>query len=100
MILEPDAMKIRMRPHGVRYEEEMARAIYIEEAKDVLSYIHCFCPGRQPDPRKLAQRYFGIDARNGWHSWLITLRASPILWADKQIPGIRLLEPVAETASM
>lgn len=99
MILEPDDVKIRMRPHAKRYEDEMAQAVYIEEAKDVLAYIHCYWPEKNPRMPELAQRYFGLDARNGWHSWLITLRASPILWTDKEVSGIRVLEPVRETSS-
>jgi hypothetical protein len=100
VILEADPMKIRMRPHGGRYEDEMAKAVYIDEAADVLAYIHCFCPRRKPAMKEIAQRYFGLDARNGWHSWLITLRASPIIWTDKEVPGIRLLEPVAEISNV
>lgn len=96
MILEADPMKIRMRPHGGRYEDEMASAVYIEEAADVLAYIHCFYPGRAAKMKEIEQRYFGLDARNGWQSWLITLRRTPLLWTDKEVPGIRLL-PAAET---
>lgn len=99
VILESDPMKIRMRPHAGRYEDEMTRAVYIDEAADVLAYIHCFHAGRRPAMRDIAQRYFGLDARNGWHSWLITLRSSPILWTDKEVPGIQLLEPVAEAGT-
>ena len=93
MILEADPLMIRMRPHGGRYEDEMANAVYIEEAADVLAYIHCFYPDKAPAMKDIAQRYFGLDARNGWHSWLITLRRTPFLWTDKEVPGIQLLEP-------
>lgn len=97
VILEADETKTRMRPHAKRYEDEVNQAVYIEEAKDVLAYIHCYWPDKNPRMHELAQRYFGLDTRNGWHSWLITLRASPILWTDKEVPGIRLLEPVQGT---
>lgn len=99
MILEPHETKIRMRPHAKRFEDEMAQAVYIEEAKDVLAYIHCFYPLKNPDMRHIAQRYFGLDARNGWHSWLITLRTSPILWTDKEVPGIPQLPAMSGLAS-
>lgn len=98
MILEPDPTKIRVRPYRGRYEDQMSEAVYIEEADDVLAYIHCFYSAERPDMQVIAQRYVGIDARNGWYSWLISLRGSPILWADKQVPGIKQLDPVAETA--
>lgn len=96
MILEPDPMLIRLRPKGGRYEDEMRSAVYIEEADDVLAYLHCYQPHLQPERKDLAQRYFGKDIRNGWHSWLITLRTTPVLWTDKQVPGIRLLDPVTK----
>lgn len=96
MNLDSHAIKIRLRPHGGTFEDEMRSVVYIEEAADVMAYIHCFYPGRRPCMHELAQRYFGRDARNGWHSWLITLRASPVLWADKQVPGVTLLDPVAD----
>lgn len=87
-----------MRPRARTYEQEMAQAVYIEEARDVVAYIHCFYPNTCPSMSELAQRYFGLDPRNGWHSWLITLRHTPILWTDKEVPGITRLEPPIETS--
>lgn len=99
MNLEPDPMKIRMRPDGGGYENEMMEAVYIEEADDVLAYLYCFQPHQNAARSELAQHYYGVDARNGWHSWRITLRGAPVLWTDKQVPGIGLLDPAPETAS-
>jgi hypothetical protein len=95
VILDPDPTKIRLRPYRGRFEEQMAEALYIEEADDVLAYIHCFYADQRPEKQEIEQRYSGMDIRNGWHSWLISLRGSPILWADKQVPGIRVVDPVA-----
>jgi hypothetical protein len=92
--LDPDAKLIRMRPHLSSYEDSMARACFITERDDVISYLRCFWPWKRPDVSELAQRFFTVDSRNGWRSWLITLRASPILWTDKPVPGITQLEPV------
>lgn len=89
-------MLIRLRPHADSYEDEMKSAVYIEEADDVLAFLYCHQPQKQPVMRELAQSYSGVDPRNGWHTWLITLRACPVLWTDKQVPGIRLLDPAAE----
>ncbi len=100
MILEPDDKKIRLRPHMVDYEQSMAQACYIEEAKDVLSYIHCYQPELRPQMRDIAQRYFGPDTRNGWRSWLISLRATPVLWTDKQVPDIETLRPLSEISGV
>lgn len=88
MNLEPAENMIRMRPHLSSYEESMSRACFIAERDDVISYLRCFSPGKEPRASELAQRLFTVDARNGWESWLITLRASPVLWTDKPVPGI------------
>ena len=90
MNLDPDPTKIRLRPFGRSCAEEMKAAVYIEEADDVLAYLFCHQPQKHAAMSELAQRYHGLDADTGWHSWLITLRASPVLWTDKQVPGIRV----------
>lgn len=95
MNLEPDATNIRLRPHAGQYEEQMRGMVYIEEARDALAYLLCYSPQKKARMEELAQRYYGFDPRNGWHTWLITLRASPVLWADRPIPGIHFLDPIA-----
>jgi hypothetical protein len=97
--LESAENMIRMRPHLSSYEESMSRAVFIAERDDVLAYLRCFYPGKRPQLSELAQRLFTVDTRNGWESWLITLRASPILWTDKPVPGITELPPLTLSTS-
>jgi hypothetical protein len=98
--MPPDAAKIRLRPHMVDYPQSMARACYVAEAADVLAYIRCHYPEKHVDMRDIAQRFFGVDQRNGWRSWLISLRATPILWTDKRVPGISELRPLHEISGI
>lgn len=72
----------------------MNRVVYINDADDVFAYLRCFHPERGPTQEDIAQRFFARDHRNGWDTWLITLRASPVLWANARVPGITELESV------
>jgi hypothetical protein len=78
----------------------MAQACYICEGKDVLSWVHC--SRREPNARfhELAQRFFGLDQRNGWHSWLVSLRGAPVIWTDRQVPDIGLLKSITEVSGI
>jgi hypothetical protein len=98
--IPPDAAKIRLRPHMVDFAHSMALACYIAEAADVLAYLRCHYPDKRPEARDIAQRYFGVDQRNGWRSWLISLRAAPLLWTDKPVPGIAELRPLHEVSGI
>jgi hypothetical protein len=96
----PDPQKIRIRPHMPAFAFSMAGTCYIADAADVLAYINCFYPEKHARMSDLAQRYFGPDIRNGWDSWLISSCASPILWADKPVPGIPELQPLREVSGI
>jgi hypothetical protein len=85
---------IQIRPHISDFEQSMTRRVYIESADDVLAYLLCFYPAKAPMARDVKQRHFGRDHRNDWDSWLITLRSSPVLWADAPIPDIEQLDAV------
>lgn len=86
---------IQIRPHVSDYDDSMSRMVHIEDADDIFAYLLCYYPDRKPNRREIAQRHFGPDHRNGWDSWLIMLRSSPILWANAEVPGIRQLESIA-----
>lgn len=100
MILEPDENLIRMRPHMSSYEGSMKFACYIAEDKDVLAWIHCFLPAKAARLEELTQRFFGLDHRNGWHSWLVSLRGSPVIWTDREVPAITLLQSIGEVSGI
>jgi hypothetical protein len=87
---------IQIRPHAPDYAESMARTVYVQNADDVLAYMRVFFPEKCAQLEHIAQRYFGRDHRNGWESWLITLRSSPLLWADGPVPGLMNLPPPGE----
>jgi hypothetical protein len=89
----------QIRPHVPDYAKSMERAVYINTADDVLAYLRCFMPEKNPELRDIAQRYFGRDHRNAWSSWLITLRATPVLWSDGPIPGVTELAPIGEVGT-
>lgn len=87
----------QIRPHerdGMRFTESMARAVVINEARDILSWMLCNEPAWRAQMKDISQRYFGPDQRNGWNSWLIMLRGKPVLWCDGPISGLETLTPV------
>lgn len=96
----------QIRPYerkGMRFEESMAQVSALDPAhlqdpgdwpKAVLSYLLCTRPDLRPELKDIAQRFFGPDHRNGWNSWLITLRGHPVLWCDGPISEIPMLTPV------
>lgn len=73
----------------------MKSACYITEDKDVLAWVHCFLPMKAARLDELAQRFFGLDERNGWLSWLVSVRGAPVMWTDKQVPDIVRLPDIA-----
>jgi hypothetical protein len=85
---------IQIRPHVYDYEQSMSRAVYVKDVDDLLAYIRCMFPEKCAALGDLAQRHFGRDRRNGWDSWLITVRSSPLVWADAPVSGVRQLEPI------
>lgn len=80
----------QIRPHVPDYAQSMDRAVHIQNSDDVLAYLRCFMPEKNPELREIAQRHFGRDHRNDWDSWLISLRATPVLWADGPVVGVPL----------
>lgn len=92
----------QIRPHerdGMRFADSMARVCIVREPKDILSYLLCLHGKLRPELKDIAQRYFGPDQRNGWNSWLITLRGTPVLWCDGPISGLSALPPPVEMES-
>lgn len=90
---------IQIRPHVSDYIQSMSRAVYINDADDLFAYVRCHYPEKRARDAEFTQRHFGPDHRNGWDSWLIMLRKSPLLWADAPVPGLTQLESLASIAS-
>lgn len=79
---------IQLRPHRGSFEESLKQTLFIQDADDVLAYLLCYYPELHARPEDLGQRYFGLDTRCGWNSWIITVRGASVLWSDGPIPNL------------
>lgn len=72
----------------IRATKRGAETLLISEADDVLAYLLCMQPERKVRSlNDIDQAYFGLV---GEGRWLICARGNAALWADAQVPGIRV----------